>query len=107
MKARARVFARVCAREPSTVVLMLHLDQVMGTGFGVPRHPLFFLGCTSAPKKTLDCDAEAPNDEPAKVYCMAYCCKCLRTSALKSNICTQAVAIDKYIHALAYVHAHL
>ena len=68
VKARARVFARVCAREPSTVVLMLHLDQVMSTGFGVPRHPLFFLGYTSAREKMLDFDTEAPNDEPGKVY---------------------------------------
>ena len=77
---------------------MLHLDQVMGTGFGVPRHPLFFLGYTSAPEKTLDFDAEAPNDEPGKVYCIECCCKCLRTFTLKFNICTHAVALDKYIH---------
>jgi hypothetical protein len=47
---------------------MLHLDQVMSTGFGVPRHPLFFLGYTSAREKMLDFDTEAPNDEPGKVY---------------------------------------
>merc|ERR1719352_1369137 len=51
---------------PVLFLLTLYLDQVMSTGYGVPRHPLFFLGYTSAPEKTLDFDAEAPNDEPGK-----------------------------------------
>ena len=91
---------RECACEPSTVVLMLDLNQVMSTGFGVPRHPLFFLGYTSAPEKTLDFDAEAPNDEPGKVYCMECCRTCLLYMPAYIRIEVHHLhALDKHIHA--------
>ena len=92
----------MCARagELSAFVLMLHLDQVMSTGFGVPRHPLFFLGYTSAREKMLDFDTEAPNDEPGKVYCMECCRTCLLYMPAYIRIEVYHLhALDKYIHA--------